>query len=169
MTSYFDLEDEKTIRQYFTRSVVLKGLISFAEVVVGIIIFFIPLSFLADICIDITNRFLTGNLAYFVATQITHISQSVSIIGGTFLAIYLFSRGGVKLGLMFALLKGKLWAYPASLIVLGILILYQLYQLTISYSHEIVALTMFDLVVMYFIWKEYKILAMRNLKKIQSN
>ena len=77
---------------------------------------------------------------------------------GTLIGFYLLTRGLIKVGLIAALLKNQLWAYPASLVVLGLFILYQTYEILLHHSLIIVAITIFDLIVVYLIWREWGIL-----------
>jgi uncharacterized membrane protein len=67
------------------------------------------------------------------------------------------SRGLVKFALVVALLKNQLWAYPSSLVVLGLFVVYQMYQIATAFSALLVFLTIFDLIVIWFIWKEYQV------------
>ena len=55
------------------------------------------------------------------------------------------------------LLQKKLWSYPASLIVLGLFIIYQLYRFFYTYSLGLIVLTVFDLIIMVLIWHEYRL------------
>ena len=98
----------------------------------------------------------------FIAIHLLQIAQQFSLTSSTFIAVYLLSRGVIKLALVVALLKNQLWAYPASLAVLGLFVIYQIYQTAITFSPFIIALTIFDLVVMWFIWREYEVLRERS-------
>ena len=64
----------------------------------------------------------------------------------------------VKLALVIGLLKGKLWSYPASLIVLGLFIVYQLYRFSYTHGAGLIVLTILDVVVMGLIWHEYRLM-----------
>jgi len=152
-----NVRQEKEIRTFFLLSVWSKGLISLAEVIGGILAFFVPVSVVTDYVIVLANAELVENPGNFIATHLLQLAQQYSIAGGTFIAIYLLSRGLIKLGLVAALLKNQLWAYPSSLIVLGLFVIYQIYQIVVAYSLLLVLLTIFDLIVMYFIWREYDI------------
>jgi uncharacterized membrane protein len=55
------------------------------------------------------------------------------------------------------LLKNKLSAYPASLIALGLFVLYQLYRFSYTHAAGLIVLTVFDLLVMSLIWHEYRL------------
>ena len=59
--------------------------------------------------------------------------------------------------LVIGLLKNKLWAYPASLIALGLFVLYQLYRFSYTHGAGLIVLTVFDLLVMSLIWHEYRL------------
>jgi uncharacterized membrane protein len=67
------------------------------------------------------------------------------------------SHGVVKLALVVGLLRNKLWAYPASLIALGLFIVYQLYRYSYTHGIGLIVLTAFDVFVMWLIWHEYRL------------
>lgn len=150
-------KEELRIRRYFQISIVVKGAISLVEVIAGILAFFIPVTFLTDIVIRFADGELDENPSDIIAGHLSQFAHNFAFASSTFIAIYLLSRGLIKLGLIAALLKNQLWAYPSSLVVLGLFVLYQLYQIIMTHSILLILLTLFDLVVMYFIWKEYQI------------
>ncbi len=61
----------------------------------------------------------------------------------------------IKLAVVVALLLNQLWAYPASMVVLGLFVVYQVYRYTFAPSIGLILLTAFDLVVLWLIWHEY--------------
>lgn len=65
-----------------------------------------------------------------VANTLLHWAQTFSLQTQPFYAFYLLSHGVVKLGLVTGLLMRKLWAYPASLVVMTLFIAYQVYRYT---------------------------------------
>ncbi len=67
-------------------------------------------------------------------------AHSFSISDQHFYAFYLLSHGVIKLFLVIGLLRNRLWAYPASLIVLGLFIAYQLYRFSDTQSVGLIAL-----------------------------
>ena len=93
-----------------------------------------------------------------VANTLLHWAQTFSIQTQHFYAFYLLSHGVVKLGLVTGLLIRKLWAYPASLVVMTLFIAYQLYRYTYTHGIGLIFLTLFDLVVMWLVWHEYRLL-----------
>jgi len=93
-----------------------------------------------------------------IANYLSHAAQTFDIKTKSFYAFYLLSHGIVKLFLVAGLLRGKFWAYPASLIVLSLFILYQVYRYTFMPSLGLIILTIFDLFVMVLIWHEYSLM-----------
>ena len=146
---------ERHIYEYFVVSVLLKGLVSLAEVVAGVVVLFISPSTITDFFLSIAGDELAES--DFIGKYLTQYAHDFALSSGTFVAVYLLSRGIVKLILVWALLKNQLWAYPWSLVVLSAFVLYQLYQITTTHSIALVLLTLFDLLVMYFIWREWRV------------
>lgn len=150
-------KEEKEIYLLFKGSLLLKGSISLLELVSGIAAFFIPISLLSSFAGLITQSEITEDPNSFFANHILSGAHTLTTLGTAYIGIYLISRGALKLGLIVALLKNKLWAYPWSLAVLGLFVMFQLYEIAKSQSLALIAVTLFDFIVMYFIWKEYTI------------
>jgi uncharacterized membrane protein len=70
----------------------------------------------------------------------------------------LSNHGIVKPLPVIRLLRNKLWAYPASLIILGLFIVYQLYRFSYTHGAGLILLTVFDIFVMGLIWHEYRLM-----------
>lgn len=148
--------EEHTVYELFKWSVLLKGAISVAEVVVGIALLVFPV----DRLIALVQRASMLVSAHAGSAVAEHLAAELAQFGedaAVFVALYLLSRGLIKCGLIWALLRNVLWAYPASLAVLGLFLAYQLYQIATTHSLIVVGITVFDLVVMYFIWREWRI------------
>lgn len=62
-----------------------------------------------------------------------------------------------KLLLVAGLLREKLWAYPASLAVLGLFIVYQLYRYSYTHGVGLIVLSLFDVMVIVLVWHEYRL------------
>ena len=71
-------------------------------------------------------------------------------------AVYLLAHGLVKVVLVAALLKNQLWAYPWTIAFLGVFIVYQLYRLSLKASVGLAVLTVFDAVIAWLTWREYR-------------
>jgi uncharacterized membrane protein len=71
-------------------------------------------------------------------------------------AVYLLTHGGVKVALVVALLLNKLRAYPCMIVVLLSFIGYQLYRIVLNPIAGLVALTVFDALIVVLTWQEYR-------------
>lgn len=155
MTDHIETpKEENLVHEFFLVSVILKGLISLAEVIVGIVVLLTPPEKIISITLFLLNYLPNAYLQSRLMVEISQYTSSTAL----FVAFYLLSRGLIKVGLVWGLLKGKLAAYPLSLIVLAFLVLYQSYQLTHPpFSFIVLGVTIFDLVVMYLVYREWKI------------
>jgi uncharacterized membrane protein len=96
-----------------------------------------------------------------IANYLLKTASRLSLSSVHFAAFYLLTHGVTKMFLVGALLKNKLWAYPLAVIVFGAFIAYQLYRFTFTHSVGLIALSLFDLVVIWLIWLEYRALRTR--------
>jgi len=62
----------------------------------------------------------------------------------------------VKVVLVVALLRDKLWAYPWMIGVLAVFIAYQLYRIALEPTAGLIALTAFDLLIVLLTWREMR-------------
>jgi uncharacterized membrane protein len=92
----------------------------------------------------------------FWATHVQHVLPYFSTHGQLYASFYLLSHGIIKIILVVSLLRNKLWAYPATIVTLFLFITYQLYRLSYGFSLVLVLLTLFDTLIIYLIWHEYK-------------
>jgi uncharacterized membrane protein len=106
----------------------------------------------------LTQEELVEDPKDFVATHLLGWAQNLSVNAKAFYAFYLLSHGAVKILLVMGLLRNKLWSYPASLIVLGLFIVYQLYRFSYTHGAGLIVLTVFDVFMMGLIWHEYELL-----------
>lgn len=118
----------------------------------------IPVTIVSGVLVRLSDFMQTIHSLSLIAPEVLHLASQLAAVSAVFIAVYLISRGLIKLLLIGALLLDQLWAYPTSLLALGTLVCYQCYQIITTHSGFIVALTIFDLIVMWFIWEEYRIL-----------
>jgi uncharacterized membrane protein len=149
--------NEKRIHQIFQVSVLLKGASALIECLAGVAFALVSTSSIKNLVNMLTQEELIENPKDFIATHLLAAAQNFSVETKNFYAFYLISHGLVKLLLVVGLLRNKLWAYPASLIVLGLFIVYQLYRFSYTHGAGLLALTVFDLFVMVLIWHEYQV------------
>jgi uncharacterized membrane protein len=135
---------EKRIHQVFVVSVLAKGAHALLEIAGGLVLYLFSA--------DVITRWLDRIDRNEWLARHFHANEQ------QFYAFYLLSHGLIKSVLVFGLLREELWAYPASFVVFGLFIAYQLYRY--SYTHDIalIALSVFDLFVIYLAVHEYRLL-----------
>jgi len=70
--------------------------------------------------------------------------------------VYLLAHGVVQVALVIALLLNKIWAYPLMIVVLVVLIGYQLYRIALNPTAGLIAVKVFDVVIVALTWREYR-------------
>ena len=149
--------NERRIHRIFRVSVLLKGAHAPIESAGGIALALVSTSTIAALVDRLTQEELIEDPNDFVATHLLTLAQNFSVSAKHFYAFYLLSHGIVKLFLVVGLLRGRLWAYPTSLVALGLFIVYQLYRFSYTHGVGLIVLTVFDLLVMGLIWHEYRV------------
>lgn len=142
----------------FKVTVILKGLNAALEIIGSFVILLISQNFVTRSVFFLTQEELGEDPRDRLANYLLTAAQYFSVGTRQFVFAYLLSHGVIKIILVISLLKKNLWAYPVSLIVFSLFILYQLYRYTFTHSLSLIALTIFDLVVIWLIWKEYSFL-----------
>lgn len=149
--------DEKRIHRIFFVSVLLKGLDAAAEVIAGIALAIATQQTILGLTQWMIHNELVEDPHDLVANGLLHAAQALSISSKTFYAYYLLSHGAIKLVMVAGLLANRLWAYPFGLVVMGLFIAYQLYEYALTHSVGMLALTVFDVLVLWLIWHEYRL------------
>ena len=145
---------EYRIHELFEVGIVLKGLNALAQIVLGGLLLVFPN--VAEVVRALVVNELVEDPDDFLATHFQTLTSTISPQTQLFAALYLLSHGLIKIVLVAGLLRDKLWAYPASLAVLSLFIAYQVIKFLDNHSVMLVLLTVFDLVVMWLIWHEYR-------------
>lgn len=149
--------NERRIHQIFEISVLLKGAHALIECIGGLILVIMSTNAITSMVNVFTQEELIEDPNDFVATHLLSLAQNFTVSTQHFYAFYLLSHGLIKVLLVIGLLRNKLWAYPVSLVVLGLFIVYQLYRFSYTHGLGLIVLTVFDVMVMGLIWHEYRL------------
>lgn len=147
----------------FVISLIIKGLSGIAEIIVGMFLGSFTLPQIQQTIDFLTEGALNKNPNDVFANFLQKISMQLSWDTQTFATIYLLGHGLVKVLLVTALLRQKLWAYPIAMIVFGLFMLYQVYVYFLNHSIWMVYLTLFDILLIYLTYVEYRVL--KSMKK----
>ncbi len=150
-------KEDAEVYDFFRIGVVLKGVQGLSELVSGLLIFFIPLGSFVAFADHFTDIELAKDPSDFVAIHLAEFVHHLSVGTKDFTTAYLLINGVIKLGLAVALLSGKKWAYPVALVALGGFITYLFYRIYLHHSPVLAAITLLDILVFYFIFREYAI------------
>lgn len=146
----------KTIHEYFELGLFLKGLNAIFEIIGGIIFSVLSLERINYIVYLFTQSELSEDPNDFIASHLVSFFKELPSSAQLYGSFYLISHGLIKLFLIYSLLKKKLWAYPLSIGVFVFFIIYQLFRYINTYSVMMLALSIFDTLVIFFIALEYK-------------
>lgn len=147
---------EKNIHRLFEVSIILKGVHALIEIVGAFVVLFISQSFLQRAVSFLTQEELSEDSKDIVSNYLVHAAANFSIQAQYSTFLYLILHGAIKVFLVAGLLKKKVWAYPATIASLAIFIVYQTYKYTLTQSLSLLALTIFDIIVIALVWHEYK-------------
>lgn len=137
----------------------LKALNGAVELVLGIALTFIGATF------QLVQTLVRGELIEdptdLVAGYVRRFAYPFLSHPHSFVAVYLLTHGLVKLLLAAGLLRERLWAYPAAIVVFALFAIYQLYRFSFSHSSFLMLLTIFDIAVIGLTLHEYLVVRER--------
>lgn len=139
----------------FEGGIILKGISGGLEFIGGLLLFFVDPSAIHRFISFITQQELLEDPNDKIANTLLNATQNIGTNGRGFLIIYLWIHALIKLIAVIGILKNQLWAYPFSLIALGTLMIYQVYSIIVDKSIGMVLLTIFDVFILWLIWREY--------------
>jgi uncharacterized membrane protein len=137
-------------------SIGLKGLDGALEVVGGLVLLFASPHSINAFVRWATAHELAQDPHDFIARHLLHSASQLSRSSTAYGAVYLLAHGVAKVVLVVFVLREKVWAYPAIIGLLVAFIIYQLYRLAYRPSVLLVALTLFDVIVVVLTWREYR-------------
>jgi uncharacterized membrane protein len=140
----------------FEVSIILKGLDGLLELAGGLLLLAVSPATINHLIARLTQHELSEDPHDLVATRLLHFGNGLTGSAVRFAAAYLLVHGIVKVFLIAALLRNKLWAYPWLILTLVVFIVYQLYRIALVPSAWLVGLTIFDAFVVWLTWREWR-------------
>jgi uncharacterized membrane protein len=141
--------------QSFRYSLTVKGLHALLEMILGIAIQVVNPQAMNRFALTVLNPELSEDPGDFIARHVLRAFQQFAAGGKHFASLYLLSHGLVKIVLIVALFRNKLWAYPTMIVTLSAFVFYQSYRFVLTHSLFMIFLTLFDIVVIAMTWLEY--------------
>lgn len=134
----------------------IKGVDGTLELIGGMLLVLVPPTAISGLARFLTQREITEDPHDFVANHILAYGDALAHGQHLFASLFLLTHGAVKVALVIALLRQKLWAYPWALGVLALFLVYQAYLLITQPSVWMVLLTILDIVVIALVWREWR-------------
>ena len=147
--------------------VILKGLNGLAEVASGT-----TLLLLKDGTILLWVQWLTRTELLqdphdLLATYLQHWASGFGHDAQVFAALYLLGHGFVKLTLAILLFMEKSWAFPLSIVLFGLLLVFSIHRLSVDWSWALLSFIAFDIFTIAIIVKEWRAVERLRSSKIQ--
>ena len=143
----------------FRLAVWLKGLDGIGEVLAGLGLLVAGPVLLRGWVLALTLGEISEDPHDVIAVHLRHLAETLSAGGEVFVAAYLLAHGVIKIALALALLRRRAAAYPTALLVLGAFLAFQLWRFALGGSPLLLALSLFDVVVIVLVWREWRALA----------
>ena len=150
------MTSEGSVHRLFLLSLVVKGFNGCIEVIGGFILLFVTRSGILSFVAFIMRQELSEDPKDKIANTILEFVHQLPLSTKIFFGLYLLVHGGVKIFLVWNLLKEKMWVFPVALTVLLALLYYQNYRLLLHFSWPLAIFTAIDAVVILLITLEYR-------------
>ncbi len=147
---------EKIVHAAFEVGVLFKGIDGLLELVGGALLLAVKPARIAHGVAVLTRHELSEDPHDAVARALVRAASHLSVSGTRFAAAYLLVHGVVKIALVWALLRSKLWAYPVAIAIFAGFGGYQMYRWSLSHSVGMIALTVLDAFVIVLTWAEWR-------------
>lgn len=151
------LSRQSLLSKTFHTGITLKGIDGVLEIIGGVLLWFLKPSQLSEIARFIFQHELSRDPDDWIASHVLHATEKLASADPVFASLFLLSHGVTKVALVTCLWMNKLWAYPLTIAVFAVFSVYQMYRYTHTHSLWLIALTVFDLVLIYLTWAEYKV------------
>lgn len=149
--------DEVLLDRFFRVALILKGLDGVLELVGGILLLVVTPDQIDAVVRFLTQHELSEDPNDLIANAVLNFAASLDVSATAFAAAYLLVHGVVKVLLVGAVLADRLWAYPWLIAFLVVFIAYQVYVMVIGFTWGMLALTIFDGVIVWLTAREYRL------------
>lgn len=147
---------ERFLYRFFRVSLWVKLLVGIGEFMSAAVLFFTPPGWWTLAAQKIANSEIFQDTDIITSAQVLHEGSVLSQHTPWFATVYLLIHALTKIVLVWAVLKNKLWAYPWMLGILTIFTGYQIFDIATGGSLIMVALTVFDVLIVFLTLHEWK-------------
>lgn len=144
----------------FRLSLFIKGFDGTLQFISGSLLLFIEPQTLGRWMNFLTRHLISEDPNNVVAHWLYHQAENLSVDTTVLVSLYMLSHGVIKLGLVYGLLKEKLWVFPFAFVGFGAILSIEIYRIIFYYFWGVCVLMSFDVFVLTMVVLEY-----RKLKK----
>lgn len=144
---------ERILHLIFYLSLIGKGLFGLGQMASGIVVLVVPRHFWHQLALKLAG----GSADNFVTAYLLDVTKNLDSGLQLYAAIYMISHAATKIVLVWAVLKGKMWAYPWMMGFLVIFIVYQTYEIFARESIFFLLLTIFDIFILWLTRHEWQL------------
>lgn len=141
----------------FRAGITLKGIDGILELIGGVLLWLVKPPTMSEPLRLALQHELSRDPHDFVAAHLLHITEHLTNQNRMFAVLFLLSHGLVKIVIVAGLWLDQLWAYPLGILVFSAFGAYQVYRWTHTHSFFLAVITVFDIVVIYLTWSEYRV------------
>ena len=120
---------------------------------------------LLDVVTNLMSHELVEDPNDVLYTFISSILTNHPLYVTYFLALYFIFWGVIDVVLSYNLIKHRLWAFPASFILIGLFVMYETIRFTHTHSFILLGVIFIDIIIIWFIWREYQKLKLLSLEQ----
>lgn len=143
------------LHEAFEVAILIKGIDGMLQLIGGFVLLAVPLLTINNLISQIVAHELAGESDDLISRAILHAVHELPAGTKTFATVYLLAHGCVKLFMVYALWREKLWAFPVALSIIGTFVVYQIYRFAHTHSLALLAFTVIDIAICWLIWREY--------------
>lgn len=152
------IDQEFVITELFRLGMVWRIAYGSLRLFFGIILLRVVGAPVTDLMHKIMGHELTEDPTDFLYRLVEILFSHHSFHVTYFLAFYFIFWGLIDIILSLQLLKGRLWAFPLSLYLIGSFVIYELFRFTHTHSMFLLGIIAVDIIVMALIFKEYQLI-----------
>ncbi|WP_033290608.1 DUF2127 domain-containing protein [Amycolatopsis jejuensis] len=153
------MSEHTSTERLFRIAIALKGLDGAVQLVGALILAFVPSAVVTGFAHAVITRDLLGDPSGTLARHLQVAAEHFAAGGTkTFAVGYLLAHGLVKLGLVWALARKWLRAYPVAMVVLAAFVAYEIYRAIETHSIALPFFALLDAVIILLVYREYRAL-----------
>lgn len=150
----------------FRISLFIKAFDGTLQLIGGSLLFFVEPQELGRWMNFLTRHLFSTNPNNVIAHWLHHQAETLSVDTTLLVSLYMLSHGVIKLGLVYGLLREKLWVFPFAFVGFGAILSIEIYRILFHFFWGVCILMAFDTFVLTMVILEFRKLRRENPKHL---